>query len=90
VSKSQTIVSTKGQVILPKAVRDRRKWGEGTRLTVEETEDGVLLKEAKVIAPTKPGAAFGMLRHKGKPKTIEQMDRAVLDEARRRHARNRY
>jgi len=39
-----TIVSTKGQVILPKAIRDQRHWGAGTRLIVEETADGVLLK----------------------------------------------
>ncbi|WP_398473141.1 AbrB/MazE/SpoVT family DNA-binding domain-containing protein, partial [Tardiphaga sp.] len=30
-----TLVSTKGQVILPKAIRDQRNWSPGTRLTVE-------------------------------------------------------
>ncbi len=91
VTKGQTTtVSTKGQVILPKAIRDRLKWSEGTRLTVEETESGVLLKEAPLFAPTKPGAAFGMLKYTGKPKTLKEMDAAVLAEARRRHARNRY
>jgi AbrB family looped-hinge helix DNA binding protein len=29
-----TTVSTKGQVILPKAVRDSRHWTAGTRLVV--------------------------------------------------------
>jgi AbrB family looped-hinge helix DNA binding protein len=85
-----TTVSTKGQVILPKAIRDRLKWGEGTKLVVEETDAGVLLKEEPVFAPTKPGAAFGMLKYKGKPKTLKEMDEGVLAEARRRHARGRY
>jgi AbrB family looped-hinge helix DNA binding protein len=85
-----TTVSTKGQVILPKAIRDKRKWGEGTQLIVEETDAGVLLKEAPVFAPTKPGAAFGMLKYKGKPKTIREMDAAIAAEVRRRHARGRY
>ena len=49
-----TTVSTKGQVILPKAIRERRKWGPGTRLIVEETAEGVLLKPAPLFAPTKP------------------------------------
>jgi AbrB family looped-hinge helix DNA binding protein len=32
-----TTISTKGQVILPKVVRDRWRWGTGTRLTVEDS-----------------------------------------------------
>jgi len=38
-----TTVSTKGQVILPKAIREQRHWDSGTRLLVENTQDGVLL-----------------------------------------------
>lgn len=83
-----TTVSTKGQVILPKAIRQRRDWDAGTRLIVEETADGVLLRQAPAFAPTSPGAAFGILPFKGEPKTIEEMDAAVLAEADRRHRRN--
>ena len=36
-----TIVSTKGQIILPKAIRQRRRWEARTRLVVEDTHDGV-------------------------------------------------
>ena len=90
-SKGQTTtVSTKGQVILPKAIRDRLKWSEGTRLTVEETVEGILLKEAPVLAPTKPEDVFGMLKYKGKPKTLKEMDDAIAAEVLRRHARGRY
>ena len=39
-----TTLSTKGQVILPKAIRDQLRWHAGTRLAVELTADGVLLK----------------------------------------------
>jgi AbrB family looped-hinge helix DNA binding protein len=88
--RQTTTVSTKGQVILPKAIRDRLKWIEGTRLTVEETEAGVLLKEAPVFEPTKPEDVAGSLRYKGRPKTIAEMDAAIAAEVRRRHARGRY
>ena len=47
-------VSTKGQIVLPKAVRAPRRWGAGTRLVVENTPDGVLLKSAPVFAETRP------------------------------------
>jgi AbrB family looped-hinge helix DNA binding protein len=85
-----TRLSTKGQVILPKAIRERRKWGPGTRLVVEEVAEGVLLKPAPLFKPTRPEDVYGMLAYKGRPKTIEEMDAAITAEVRRRHARGRY
>lgn len=86
--KLTTTMSSKGQVILPSALRKRRAWGAGTRLIVEETEDGVLLKPAPAFAETRPEDVFGTLPHRGKPKTIAEMDAGVLAEAKRRHAGN--
>lgn len=83
-----TTVSTKGQVILPKTIRQRRDWNAGTRLIVEETVEGVLLKRASAFAPTRPEDVFCVLPHRGDPKSIEDMDAAVLAEARSRHDRN--
>jgi AbrB family looped-hinge helix DNA binding protein len=82
--KLTTTVSTKGQVILPKAVRDQRRWEPGTRLTVEDTGEGVLLRAAPLFAPTEITAVAGSLRYSGKAITIEQMDSAIAREARRR------
>jgi AbrB family looped-hinge helix DNA binding protein len=79
-----TTVSTKGQVILPKAVREQRRWGAGTRLTVETTDEGVLLKAAPLFAPTEIDAVCGSLGFGGEALTIEEMDAAVAAEARRR------
>jgi AbrB family looped-hinge helix DNA binding protein len=83
--KLTTTVSTEGQIALPDAVRERQSWTAGTRLTVEETPEGVLLKQAPAFAPTKPEDVFGMLRHlhEGPPKTLEEMDEGILREARR-------
>ncbi|NKL08056.1 AbrB/MazE/SpoVT family DNA-binding domain-containing protein [Rhizobium leguminosarum] len=83
-----TTVSTKGQVVLPKAVRQRREWEAGTRLVVEETSEGVLLKRAPAFAPTDPGDVFGILPFSGEPKTLEDMEAGILAEARRRHDRD--
>jgi AbrB family looped-hinge helix DNA binding protein len=86
--KLTTTVSTKGQVILPSAIRKRREWGAGTRLEVQETPEGVLLKLAPAFAATQPKDVFGSLPSRGTPKTLEEMDAGVLAEARRRHARD--
>ena len=88
--KLTTVVSTKGQVILPKAIRDRYHLDAGTRLTVETTQHGILLKPAPSFAPTRMENVFGCLPWHGAPKTIEEMDASIAAETRRRHARDRY
>ena len=85
-----TTVSTKGQVILPKAVRERLQWNPGTRLLIEETPEGVVLKPAPLFAPTRLEDVAGSLAYEGPSKTLEEMDAGVLAEARRRHARSRH
>lgn len=87
-NKPTTVVSTKGQVILPKAIRQERRWDAGTRLVVENTSEGVLLKPAQPFPPTRAEDVFGLLAYRGKPKTVEAMDAGVAAEARRRHARD--
>ncbi|WP_320200154.1 AbrB/MazE/SpoVT family DNA-binding domain-containing protein [Agrobacterium sp. rho-13.3] len=83
-----TTVSTKGQVILPKALRQRREWEAGTRLIVEETPEGILLRRAPAFPASEAGSVFGMLPFSGKPKTLDEMDSAILAESRRRHDRD--
>ena len=85
--KPTTIVSTKGQVILPKAIRQQRHWGAGTRLVVEDTPEGVLLRPVPLFPATKPKDVFGSLPHSGAPKSLEEMEAGIAAEARRRHAR---
>jgi AbrB family looped-hinge helix DNA binding protein len=86
--KLSTTVSTKGQVILPKSIRQRREWDAGTRLLVEDTPEGVLLRPAPAFAETRPQDVFASLPYSGRPKTLAEMEAGVLAEARRRHARD--
>lgn len=86
-----TTISTKGQVILPKAIRDQLRWNAGTRLAVEHTADGVLLKPlTTAFVQTRPEDVFGSLSYKGKPKSVEDMEAGIAAEVKRRHARGRY
>jgi AbrB family looped-hinge helix DNA binding protein len=87
-SKLTTVVSTKGQVILPKAIRRQRRWEAGTRLVVENTPEGVLLKSAPLFPATKASEVFASLPHRGAPKTLKEMEAGIAAEARRRHARD--
>ena len=88
-SKSATVVSTKGQVILPKAIRVSKGWGAGQKLVVEETRDGVLLRSAEpIFAPTEPADVFGSLSHHGKSLSDEDIEKALRAAAKRRYARD--
>ena len=75
-----TTVSTKGQVILPKAIRRALRWEAGTRLTVENTPEGALLKPESVFAETRLEEVFGCLVYQGTSKTLEEIDAGVLEE----------
>lgn len=86
--KLTTVISTKGQVILPKTIRRQRRWDTGMRLIVEDTPEGVLLKPASVFPETRPEDVFASLPHDGPPKTIEDMEAGIVAEAKRRHARD--
>jgi AbrB family looped-hinge helix DNA binding protein len=82
--KRSTTVSTKGQVSLPKAIREERRWRAGTRLTVENTPDGVLLKPASPFPAAKPADVFASLPYRGRSKTLEEMEAGIASEARQR------
>ena len=79
-----TRLSSKGQVILPKPIRDRRNWTPGARLIVEDTEAGVLLRAAPLFEPTTMDQVYGALHRPGRALTIEEMDAAIDAEARDR------
>lgn len=84
VQQITTVISTKGQVILPKSIRDLRHWAAGTQLIVEDTPDGVLLKAVPIFPATDLNAVFGSLQHNGPALSVEGMDAAIASEARRR------
>ena len=79
-----TVISTKGQVILPKAIRDQRDWTPGTRLIVEETPDGVLLRATSAFSRTTVETVFGSLRHGGPALSLDEMDAAIAKDAKLR------
>jgi AbrB family looped-hinge helix DNA binding protein len=89
-----TRLSTKGQVVLPKAVRAARAWRSGIELIVEEAGDGVLLRPAARPATSTLDEVFGCLKpqdkSQAKPKTLAQMDAAIARELMSRRERGRY
>lgn len=80
-----TLLSSKGQVIIPKALRDAQRWHAGTRLQVVQTAEGVLLQPALPAGKTALVQGLAAIRqriaYKGLALSLEDMDAAVLREA---------
>jgi AbrB family looped-hinge helix DNA binding protein len=78
-----TSISGKGQVVIPKQVRDRLQLVPGDRLEVVERPDGILLRRHH----RKSAGSFeeitarirSRMTYDGPPVSLEEMDRAVGD-----------
>ncbi len=87
----KSVMSTKGQLIVPKGVRDRQGWRQGVRLEFVETPQGVLVRQDKredLFPPTRMEDVFGMLKYDGPPVSVEDMKAAVRDAAVERYERS--
>ena len=82
-SMEKTKLSSKGQVVLPRAVREAKDWRAGQVLEVVSTHEGVLLKPVKRFAAVALADVVGCLPYKGRRKSVAEMDAAVAAEARR-------
>jgi len=85
-----TRLSTKGQIVLPRRIREARSWRPGMEFAVEETTDGVLLRPEARFPATNLDQVAGCLGYRGKAKPIEEMNAAIGAEVERRHGRGRY
>ena len=72
-----TKLSSKGQVIIPKAVRDAHHWSTGQELAVIEVGDGVLLRPVKPFPTTTPDEVGGILQYTGRARSLEDMEQAI-------------
>ena len=81
---TRTRLSSKGQVIIPKAVRDARGWRAGQELVVEERGDAVVLRPARPFPPTTVDDLVGCTGYEGPHLSLEDMDAAISDEAKGR------
>ncbi len=85
-----TVISTKGQVVLPKAVRDDYHWPAGQQLVIERKDDGVLLRPQQGVSLEELRKAFGNWKYNGPAKTIKEMDEGMALAIKERHDRGRY
>lgn len=82
-------LSSKGQIVVPKSVRDAHGWKEGMEFEFVESGTGVTIQPVQEYDPRFPPVTAEeflarRIRHKAPPVSLEEMERAVLEEAARR------
>lgn len=85
---STTHLSSKGQVIIPKAVRESRHWRPGQVLEIVETPEGVLLRSRPPFAPTRLDEVAGSLPYTGPAISLDEMEDAIATGVRDHHDRS--
>jgi AbrB family looped-hinge helix DNA binding protein len=70
-------LSSKGQVVIPKEIRDQLHWEAGHELTIETTEYGVLLKSRPKEKKIRLEDLRGFLKYEGRPIPIEELCKPV-------------
>ena len=80
---AQTRVSAKGQVVIPKEMRDRLRLGPGRILDVVETPQGILLRprEERERISVEEGIRRirEIIKYDGPALTIEEMNEAIRE-----------
>lgn len=77
-----TKLSSKGQVIIPKAFRTTHNWAAGLELMVIDTGDGLLLKPKAPFAPAALADVVGLFKDKVTPKTDAEIADALAADLR--------
>jgi len=85
-----TRLSSKGQVVLPKLVRDTLGWTQGMEFRIETNEEGVLLRPVRCFQPTTLRDVVGSAGYSGRRMTTEDMENAIRKGMRRHRVHGRH
>ena len=83
-------LSSKGQLVLPKPVRESFGWRQGMEFSVEPSQDGVLLRPLRCFEPTRLRDVVGSAGYSGKAISTDEMKDGIRKGMRARRAHGRY
>ena len=70
-------LSSKGQVVIPKEIREELHWVAGTELTLVSNALGVTIKAMPKKTGRNLADLIGMLKHDGPPLATEELCRPI-------------
>ena len=81
-----TTLSSRGQVVIPKVLRESRHWRAGTSFIVEEVPQGILLKPVSTFEPSSVEEVMGCTAYRGPALSKADIDTALRADIARRYA----
>lgn len=70
-------MSSKGQVVIPSAIRIAHSWEPGIEFDVEDTPEGLLLRPVPTLPASSIDDVMGCTGYSGPRRSLEAMRRAV-------------
>lgn len=83
VTWSSVRLSTKGQLVVPKEIRDRHGWTAGAELIFEDFGDRIVLRQVEDVPETTLEDLIGCSGYKGPAKSLQEMEEGIAEGARR-------
>ena len=75
---SHVKLSSKGQIVIPKAIRESLHWDIGTELTLVASESGVILQARKNKTKQDISCLRGMLQNSNTSLSTEELCQPIL------------
>jgi AbrB family looped-hinge helix DNA binding protein len=76
-AKVTTTLSSKGQMVLPKAMRDLKQWKPGAQLLLEDVPGGVMVRLVETKKKYTVDDLIGILKYDGPPLSQKEIDRRI-------------
>ena len=84
-----TTLSSRGQIVIPKVLREARNWQAGTSFVVEEVPQGLLLKAVSMFTPSTLKEVLGCTGYRGRALSQADIDRALDADVARQYGKRK-
>ena len=82
----ETRLSSKGQIVIPRQIRQSRGWRTGTAFTIIADGDSLILKPVVTRTTVAIDEVVGCAGYVGSKKSLAEMDAGIVEEARKQAA----
>lgn len=80
----QTTLSSKGQIVIPRRIRQQHGWQPGVSFNIIDKDNTLIFEPINTKVQTKLEDVIGCVGYHGKKKSQKQMDAGIVEEVKRR------
>ncbi len=77
-----TRLSSKGQIVIPQAIREAHQWSSGIEFVITDTAQGILLTPVNSFKTTTKDI-IGCTGYQGRKKSIKDMEQGIIKGAKK-------